>query len=166
MNLTSLTTARIPSVRFCGSTIPPPIISKRNELLLHFHSDGTETRSGFELMVDVGKYVNALICILGFNNVIVFYFHNWKPTIKNWWFSILVSNNRTYEISEVGSMIYSPGFPNFYPNDGYFTWHIRFPPEQQISLHFLEFDVEYNEFSGSWWACLYMYIFVFVYDTT
>ena len=34
---------------YCGDTIPPDHISSRRSLLVHFHSDSSVTRSGFQL---------------------------------------------------------------------------------------------------------------------
>ena len=35
----------------CGYQLPPPIYSTGNTLYLHFHTDGSRTRSGFQLRV-------------------------------------------------------------------------------------------------------------------
>ena len=41
--------------RRCGSDLPGPIISEGNELYLHFHSDYSVSRSGFEIKVSKSK---------------------------------------------------------------------------------------------------------------
>ena len=35
--------------KYCGDSIPPSHISSSNEILIHFETDGSETRNGFKI---------------------------------------------------------------------------------------------------------------------
>ena len=35
--------------KYCGDSIPPSLVSSSNEILIHFHSDYSETEAGFQM---------------------------------------------------------------------------------------------------------------------
>jgi cubilin len=35
--------------KYCGTSIPPSQVSSSNEVFIHFHSDWSATKSGFEM---------------------------------------------------------------------------------------------------------------------
>ena len=35
--------------KYCGNLLPPNVISSTNRAFIHFHTDDTETKTGFEL---------------------------------------------------------------------------------------------------------------------
>ena len=35
--------------KYCGDSIPPSHVSSSNEVLIHFHSDGPTTETGFKM---------------------------------------------------------------------------------------------------------------------
>ena len=46
--------------KYCGDSIPPSHISSSNEVLIHFQSDGSSTRAGFQMEYQpIGKQNNA-----------------------------------------------------------------------------------------------------------
>ena len=47
--------------RLCGKTLPPYMVSSRNNLFLHFHSDEYSAKSGFKVQIDIGK--DYFICL-------------------------------------------------------------------------------------------------------
>ena len=49
--------ARAPSLgRFCGAKKPPPLISSGNQMFLHFYSDNSVQKRGFELSHSTGRH--------------------------------------------------------------------------------------------------------------
>ena len=44
--------------KYCGRTLPQPIISTNNQLFIHFHSDDQQTRTGFKLTLTTLEEVN------------------------------------------------------------------------------------------------------------
>ena len=44
------------STRLCGEQLFAPITSTGNTLHIHFHTDGSVTKSGFQLKVKIGKH--------------------------------------------------------------------------------------------------------------
>ena len=48
------------STRLCGEQLFAPITSTGNNLHIHFHTDGSVTKSGFQLKVKIGKHHNFL----------------------------------------------------------------------------------------------------------
>ena len=54
--------------KFCGSSIPPAVVSSTNELLLHFVSDDSTTGKGFRAHYMAGKWMYMFLLRENFAN--------------------------------------------------------------------------------------------------
>ncbi|XP_056651096.1 CUB and sushi domain-containing protein 2 isoform X2 [Monodelphis domestica] len=119
------------SLWFTGASLPPPVISSKNWLRLHFTSDGNHRLKGFSAQYQVKKQIE----------------------LKSRGVKLMPSkdNNQKTSVSRMcdahlrgpSGIITSPNFPIQYDNNAHCVWVITaINPAKVIKLTFEEFDLE------------------------
>nr|CAD7425032.1 unnamed protein product [Timema monikensis] len=106
--------------RFCGNTAPPAFTSSSNKMWIHFVSDGTENRNGFQVQYHGKHREFGTIC-----------------------------GNSTLNVTSSLQELTSPNYPGNYPVNIRCRWLLTFGPVgnrwssiNKIYIHFKELDLE------------------------
>ncbi|XP_034484402.1 dorsal-ventral patterning protein tolloid [Drosophila innubila] len=150
--------------RFCGDKLPPNIKTHSNQMFIKFVSDGSVQKLGFSaaLMLDVDecKFMQhgcQHICI----NTLGSYQCGCHAGYE------LQANGKTCEDACGGIVdatlsngtVYSPSYPDFYPNAKQCVWEIVAPANSAVFLNFTHFDLEGTKFQYT--KCSYDYLIIY-----
>ncbi|MBN3309505.1 CSMD1 protein, partial [Amia calva] len=152
--------------QFSGSQLPPSLLSTTHETVIHFYSDHSENRQGFKLSYQAYELQNCQDPSPFHNGYIVNSDYNAGQSITFECYpgyvlighSVLTCQhgiNRKwnypfprceapcgYNVSAQNGTIYSPGYPNEYPNSQDCTWLITVPHGHGIYINFTLLQTE------------------------
>ncbi|KAM8704028.1 hypothetical protein ACLKA7_008618 [Drosophila subpalustris] len=147
--------------RFCGDKLPPNIKTHGNQMYIKFVSDGSVQKLGFSaaLMLDVDE------CR--------FMQHGCQHICINTLGSYQCGCHAGYELQADGKScedacggivdatqsngtVYSPSYPDPYPNAKQCVWEIVAPANKAVFLNFTDFDLE-----GTKFQCSYDYLIIY-----
>ncbi|XP_075454326.1 CUB and sushi domain-containing protein 1 [Ascaphus truei] len=161
--------------QFSGAELPSSLLSTTHEIFIHFFSDHSENRQGFKLVYQAyelqncpdphpfknGYIINSdysvgqsisfecypgyvligqtvLICQHGINR-------NWNYPFPR------CEAPCGYNVSSENGTIYSPGFPDEYPNSKDCTWFISVPQGHGVYINFTLLQTEpVNDYIAVW----------------
>ncbi|KAH8271408.1 hypothetical protein KR018_009102, partial [Drosophila ironensis] len=150
--------------RFCGDKLPPNIKTRTNQMYIKFVSDGSVQRLGFSaaLMLDVDecKFTDhgcQHVCI----NTLGSYQCGCHAGYE------LQANGKTCEdacggvvdATKSNGSLYSPSYPDLYPNAKQCVWEVVAPPNHAVFLNFTHFDLEGTRFQYT--KCNYDYLVIY-----
>ncbi|XP_030376364.1 dorsal-ventral patterning protein tolloid [Scaptodrosophila lebanonensis] len=150
--------------RFCGEKIPPNIKSRTNQMYIKFVSDNSVQKLGFSaaLMLDMDEckfkdHGCQHICI----NTLGSYQCGCHAGYE------LQANGKSCEdacggivdATKSNGTLYSPSYPEPYPNAKECVWEVVAPPNHAVFLRFTHFDVEGTKFQYS--KCNYDYLVIY-----
>ncbi|EDV30246.2 uncharacterized protein Dana_GF23044 [Drosophila ananassae] len=150
--------------RFCGDKLPPNIKTRTNQMYIRFVSDGSVQKLGFSaaLMLDVDecKFTDhgcQHVCI----NTLGSYQCGCHAGYE------LQANGKTCENACGGVVdarksngsLYSPSYPDPYPNAKQCVWEVVAPPNHAVFLNFTHFDLEGTRFQYT--KCNYDYLVIY-----
>ncbi|SPP81274.1 dorsal-ventral patterning protein tolloid [Drosophila guanche] len=150
--------------RFCGDKLPPNIKTRTNQMYIKFVSDGSVQRLGFSaaLMLDVDecKFTDhgcQHVCI----NTMGSYQCGCHAGFE------LQANGKTCEnacggivdATKSNGTLYSPSYPDVYPNAKQCVWEVVAPPNHAVFLNFTHFDLEGTRFQYT--KCNYDYLIIY-----
>ncbi|XP_069079880.1 CUB and sushi domain-containing protein 2 [Pleurodeles waltl] len=161
--------------RFSDAEIPGSLLSTSYETSVYFHSDHSQNKPGFKLEYqayelqecpDPEPFVNGVVRGAGYNvgqsvsfECLPGYHLTGEPVL-----TCLHGTNRNWDhpfprcevpcggnITAYNDTVYSPGFPNQYPNSQDCIWLITVPPGYGIHINFTLLQTEaYNDFITVW----------------
>ncbi|KAH8307680.1 hypothetical protein KR044_008973, partial [Drosophila immigrans] len=150
--------------RFCGDKLPPNIKTHSNQMYIKFVSDGSVQKLGFSaaLMLDVDECK--------------FMQHGCQHTCINTLGSYQCGCNAGYELQPNGKTcedacggvldatksngtLYSPSYPDLYPNAKQCVWEIVAPPNHAVFLNFTAFDLEGTKLQYT--KCSYDFLIIY-----
>ncbi|XP_017850119.1 dorsal-ventral patterning protein tolloid [Drosophila busckii] len=150
--------------RFCGDKLPPNIRSRGNHMYIKFVSDGSVQKLGFSasLMIDVDecKFIQhgcQHVCINTLGSYQCGCFAGYE----------LQTNGKTCEeacggivdATQSNGTIYSPSYPDVYPNAKKCVWELITAPHQALFLNFTHFDLEGTKLQYS--KCSFDYLVIY-----
>ncbi|XP_072565430.1 CUB and sushi domain-containing protein 1a isoform X1 [Paramormyrops kingsleyae] len=152
--------------QFSGSQLPPQLLSTTHETVIHFYTDHSENRPGFKLLYqayelqncqDPGPFPNGHIIGEAYSagQSITF---ECLPGYVLLGHSVLTCQHGTnrkwnhpfprcvapcgYNVTEQNGTIYSPEYPNEYPNSQDCTWIVTVPHGHGIYINFTLLQTE------------------------
>ncbi|XP_002073258.3 dorsal-ventral patterning protein tolloid [Drosophila willistoni] len=150
--------------RFCGDKLPPSIKTRTNQMYIKFVSDGSVQKLGFSaaLMLDVDECK--------------FMDHGCQHTCINTLGSYQCGCHAGYELQANGKncedacggvvdatksngTLYSPSYPDLYPNAKHCVWEVVAPVNHAVFLNFTHFDLEGTKFQYT--KCKYDYLYIY-----
>ncbi|KAI8044617.1 hypothetical protein M5D96_000788 [Drosophila gunungcola] len=150
--------------RFCGDKLPPNIKTRSNQMYIRFVSDASVQKLGFSaaLMLDVDecKFTDhgcQHLCI----NTLGSYQCGCRAGYE------LQANGKTCEdacggvvdATRSNGSLYSPSYPDMYPNSKQCVWEVVAPPNHAVFLNFTHFDLEGTRFHYT--KCNYDYLIIY-----
>jgi len=111
---------------YCGPNIPVSYESIGDKVRLEFISDGSVTRSGFQLSYTCGEV----------------------PTTTSTTSTTPGPIECGGELKKNSGIVTSPGWPNDYPNNAYCLWTKKCPKGKTLEIGFKNFDLEYKSDCG------------------
>ncbi|XP_072466207.1 CUB and sushi domain-containing protein 2 isoform X2 [Notamacropus eugenii] len=117
------------SLWFTGASLPPPVISSKNWLRLHFTSDGNHRLKGFSAQYQVKKQIELKsrgVKLMPSKD------NNQKTSVFSCFFNF----------TSPSGIVLSPNYPEEYGNHLHCVWLILAKPESRIHLAFNDIDVE------------------------
>ncbi|KAH8382433.1 hypothetical protein KR009_003504, partial [Drosophila setifemur] len=150
--------------RFCGDKLPPNIKTRTNQMYIRFVSDGSVQKLGFSaaLMLDVDEcrftdHGCQHVCI----NTLGSYQCGCHAGFE------LQANGKTCEdacggvvdATKGNGSLYSPSYPDLYPNAKQCVWEVVAPPNHSVFLNFTHFDLEGTRFQYT--KCNYDYLIIY-----
>ncbi|XP_008472334.1 tolloid-like protein 1 [Diaphorina citri] len=124
---------------FCGSKLPPVILSEGNALRIEFHSDNSVQKSGFSAFFFTDKdecMTNNGGCQHECRNTIGSYIcscHNGYTLLENG--HDCKEGGCKYEITAPNGVIKTPNHPDYYPSKRECIWHFTTTPGHRIKLN-------------------------------
>ncbi|XP_034622788.1 CUB and sushi domain-containing protein 1-like [Trachemys scripta elegans] len=161
--------------QFSGTELPPSLLSTTHETLIHFYSDHSENRQGFKLAYqayelqncpDPPPFLNGYIvnsdysvgqsisfeCYPGYvliGHAVLTCQHGIN---RNW--NYLFPRCEApcgYNVTSPNGTVYSPGFPDEYPNSKDCTWFISVPQGHGVYINFTLLQTEpVNDYIAVW----------------
>uniref|UniRef100_A0A3Q2QXN5 CUB and Sushi multiple domains 1 n=1 Tax=Fundulus heteroclitus TaxID=8078 RepID=A0A3Q2QXN5_FUNHE len=152
--------------QFTGSQIPPPLMSTTHLTIIHFYSDHSENRPGFRLTYqayqlqncqDPSPFPNGDIIKSDFSagQSITFQCYSGYVLIGHKVLTCLHGTNRKwnhpfprceapcgYNVTAENGTIYSPQYPNEYPNSQDCSWLISVPHGHGVYINFTLLQTE------------------------
>uniref|UniRef100_A0A452HNP9 Uncharacterized protein n=1 Tax=Gopherus agassizii TaxID=38772 RepID=A0A452HNP9_9SAUR len=161
--------------RFSGTEIPGSLLSTSHETTVYFHSDHSQNKPGFKLEYqayelqecpDPEPFANGIVRGAGYNvgQSVSFECLPGYQLIGHPVLTCQHGTNRNWDhslprcevpcggnITTQNGTVYSPGFPNQYPNSQDCTWLITMSAGYGIHLNFTLLQMEpYNDFITIW----------------
>uniref|UniRef100_A0A672UVJ0 CUB and Sushi multiple domains 2 n=1 Tax=Strigops habroptila TaxID=2489341 RepID=A0A672UVJ0_STRHB len=161
--------------RFSGTEIPGSLLSTSHETTVYFHSDHSQNKPGFKLEYqayelqecpDPEPFANGVVRGAGYNvgQSISFECLPGYQLIGHPVLTCQHGTNRNWDhplprcevpcggnVTTQNGTVYSPGFPNQYPNSQDCTWLLTVPVGYGIHLNFTLLQTEpYNDFITVW----------------
>uniref|UniRef100_A0A8C3LRI7 CUB and Sushi multiple domains 2 n=1 Tax=Chrysolophus pictus TaxID=9089 RepID=A0A8C3LRI7_CHRPC len=161
--------------RFSGTEIPGSLLSTSHETTVYFHSDHSQNKPGFKLEYqayelqecpDPEPFANGVVRGAGYNvgQSISFECLPGYQLIGHPVLTCQHGTNRNWDhplprcevpcggnVTTQNGTVYSPGFPNQYPNSQDCTWLLTVPVGYGIHLNFTLLQTEpYNDFITIW----------------
>ncbi|OWK58649.1 CUB and sushi domain-containing protein 1 [Lonchura striata] len=161
--------------RFSGAELPGSLLSTSHETTVYFHSDHSQNKPGFKLEYqayelqecpDPEPFANGVVRGAGYNvgQSISFECLPGYQLIGHPVLTCQHGTNRNWDhplprcevpcggnVTAQNGTIYSPGFPNQYPNSQDCTWLLTVPVGYGIHLNFTLLQTEpYNDFITVW----------------
>ncbi|XP_072466206.1 CUB and sushi domain-containing protein 2 isoform X1 [Notamacropus eugenii] len=161
--------------KFSGNDLPGSLLSTSHETTVYFHSDHSQNRPGFKLEYqayelqecpDPEPFANGIVRGAGYNvgQSVTFECLPGYQLIGHPVLTCLHGTNRNWDhplprcevpcggnITLYNGTVYSPGFPNPYPNSQDCTWLLTVPPGHGIHLNFSLLQTEPdNDFITIW----------------
>ncbi|XP_066403389.1 CUB and sushi domain-containing protein 1 [Molothrus aeneus] len=161
--------------QFSGMELPSPLLSTTHETLVHFYSDHSENRQGFKLTYqayelqncpDPPPFLNGYIVNSDYSvgQSVSFecypgYVLRGQPVLtcqhginRNWNYHFPRCEAPCgYNVTAQNGTVYSPGFPDEYPNSKDCTWLIIVPPGHGIYINFTLLQTEpVNDYIAVW----------------
>ncbi|XP_048681763.2 CUB and sushi domain-containing protein 2 isoform X3 [Caretta caretta] len=161
--------------RFSGTEIPGSLLSTSHETTVYFHSDHSQNKPGFKLEYqayelqecpDPEPFANGIVRGAGYNvgQSVSFECLPGYQLIGHPVLTCQHGTNRNWDhplprcevpcggnITTQNGTIYSPGFPNQYPNSQDCAWLVTVPTGYGIHLNFTLLQTEpYNDFITIW----------------
>uniref|UniRef100_A0A8D0BPV5 CUB and Sushi multiple domains 1 n=1 Tax=Salvator merianae TaxID=96440 RepID=A0A8D0BPV5_SALMN len=161
--------------QFSGTDLPPPLLSTTHETLIHFYSDHSENRQGFKLAYQAYELQNCPDPPPFFNGYIINsdysvgqsisfecypgYVLRGHPVLtcqhginRNWNYPFPKCEAPCgYNVTSQNGTVYSPGFPDEYPNSKDCTWLITVPQGHGIYINFTLLQTELvNDYIAVW----------------
>uniref|UniRef100_A0A8C8AY99 CUB and Sushi multiple domains 2 n=1 Tax=Otus sunia TaxID=257818 RepID=A0A8C8AY99_9STRI len=161
--------------RFSGTEIPGSLLSTSHETTVYFHSDHSQNKPGFKLEYqayelqecpDPEPFANGVVRGAGYNvgQSISFECLPGYQLIGHPVLTCQHGTNRNWDhplprcevpcggnVTAQNGTVYSPGFPNQYPNSQDCTWLLTVPVGYGIHLNFTLLQTEpYNDFITVW----------------
>uniref|UniRef100_A0A8B9MMI7 CUB and Sushi multiple domains 1 n=1 Tax=Accipiter nisus TaxID=211598 RepID=A0A8B9MMI7_9AVES len=161
--------------QFSGTELPSPLLSTTHETLVHFYSDHSENRQGFKLTYqayelqncpDPPPFLNGYIVNSDYSvgQSVSFecypgYVLRGQPVLtcqhginRNWNYHFPRCEAPCgYNVTAQNGTVYSPGFPDEYPNSKDCTWLIIVPPGHGIYINFTLLQTEpVNDYIAVW----------------
>uniref|UniRef100_A0A8C6ZD32 CUB and Sushi multiple domains 2 n=1 Tax=Nothoprocta perdicaria TaxID=30464 RepID=A0A8C6ZD32_NOTPE len=161
--------------RFSGTDMPGSLLSTSHETTVYFHSDHSQNKPGFKLEYqayelqecpDPEPFANGVVRGAGYNvgQSISFECLPGYHLIGHPVLTCQHGTNRNWDhplprcevpcggnVTTQNGTVYSPGFPNQYPNSQDCTWLLTVPVGYGIHLNFTLLQTEpYNDFITIW----------------
>ncbi|XP_039595033.1 CUB and sushi domain-containing protein 1-like [Polypterus senegalus] len=161
--------------QFSGSDLPPSLLSTTHETVIHIYSDHSENRQGFKLIYqayelqncpDPNPFPNGYVVNSDFNvgQSVSFECYPGYVLLGHPVLTCQHGVNRKwshpvpkceapcgFNISARNGTIYSPGFPNEYPNSKDCTWQISVPHGHGVYINFTLLQTEpVNDYIAVW----------------
>uniref|UniRef100_A0A7N4NRF0 CUB and Sushi multiple domains 2 n=1 Tax=Sarcophilus harrisii TaxID=9305 RepID=A0A7N4NRF0_SARHA len=161
--------------KFSGNDLPGSLLSTSHETTVYFHSDHSQNRPGFKLEYqayelqecpDPEPFANGIVRGAGYNvgQSVTFECLPGYQLIGHPVLTCLHGTNRNWDhplprcevpcggnITLYNGTVYSPGFPNPYPNSQDCTWLFTVPPGHGIHFNFSLLQMEPdNDFITIW----------------
>uniref|UniRef100_A0A8C3UBV4 CUB and Sushi multiple domains 2 n=1 Tax=Catharus ustulatus TaxID=91951 RepID=A0A8C3UBV4_CATUS len=161
--------------RFSGAELPGSLLSTSHETTLYFHSDHSQNKPGFKLEYqayelqecpDPEPFANGVVRGAGYNvgQSISFECLPGYQLIGHPVLTCQHGTNRNWDhplprcevpcggnVTAQNGTVYSPGFPNQYPNSQDCSWLLTVPVGYGIHLNFTLLQTEpYNDFITVW----------------
>ncbi|XP_078013136.1 LOW QUALITY PROTEIN: CUB and sushi domain-containing protein 2 [Phascolarctos cinereus] len=161
--------------KFSGNGLPGSLLSTSHETTVYFHSDHSQNRPGFKLEYqayelqecpDPEPFANGIVRGAGYNvgQSVTFECLPGYQLIGHPVLTCLHGTNRNWDhplprcevpcggnITLYNGTVYSPGFPNPYPNSQDCTWLLTVPPGHGIHFNFSLLQTEPdNDFITIW----------------
>uniref|UniRef100_A0A8C0UA60 CUB and Sushi multiple domains 1 n=1 Tax=Cyanistes caeruleus TaxID=156563 RepID=A0A8C0UA60_CYACU len=161
--------------QFSGMELPSPLLSTTHETLVHFYSDHSENRQGFKLTYqayelqncpDPPPFLNGYIVNSDYSvgQSVSFecypgYVLRGQPVLtcqhginRNWNYHFPRCEAPCgYNVTAQNGTVYSPGFPDEYPNSKDCTWLIIVSPGHGIYINFTLLQTEpVNDYIAVW----------------
>ncbi|KAJ6665888.1 hypothetical protein lerEdw1_001360 [Lerista edwardsae] len=161
--------------QFSGTDLPPSLLSTTHETLIHFYSDHSENRQGFKLAYQAYELQNCPDPPPFFNGYIINSDYSVGQSISFECYPgyVLIGHpvltchhgiNRNwnnpfpkceapcgYNVTSQNGTVYSPGFPDEYPNSKDCTWLITVPQGHGIYINFTLLQTELvNDYIAVW----------------
>ncbi|XP_041921873.1 CUB and sushi domain-containing protein 1-like [Alosa sapidissima] len=152
--------------QFSGTQLPPDLLSTTHEIVIHFYTDHTQNQQGFRLTYKAYELQNCQDPPKFTNGYIISSDYNAGQSITFECFPgyILVGHpvltcqhgiNRKwnhpfprceapcgYNVTAINGTIFSPGFPNQYPDSQDCTWFITVPHGHGVYINFSQLETE------------------------
>ncbi|KAM9317096.1 CUB and sushi domain-containing protein 1 [Gastrophryne carolinensis] len=161
--------------QFSGAELPSSLLSTTHEVLIHFFSDHSENRQGFKLLYQAYELQNCPVPHPFKNGYIINSDYSVGQSIsfecypgyvlvghtvltcqhginRNWNYPFPQCEAPCgYNVSAENGTIYSPGFPEEYPNSKDCTWFISVPQGNGIYINFTLLQTEpVNDYIAVW----------------
>ncbi|CAG5854549.1 unnamed protein product [Menidia menidia] len=161
--------------QFTGSQIPPPLMSTTHLTIIHFYSDHSENRPGFKLTYqayqlqncqDPAPFPNGDIINKDYSagQSITFQCYSGYVLIGHTVLTCLHGTNRKwnhpfprceapcgYNVTAENGTIYSPQYPNEYPNSQDCSWLITVPHGHGVYINFTLLQTEpVTDYIAAW----------------
>ncbi|XP_062981165.1 CUB and sushi domain-containing protein 1 [Elgaria multicarinata webbii] len=161
--------------QFSGTDLPPSLLSTTHETLIHFYSDHSENRQGFKLAYQAYELQNCPDPPPFFNGYIINSDYSVGQSIsfecypgyvlighsvltchhginRNWNYPFPKCEAPCgYNVTSQNGTVYSPGFPDEYPNSKDCTWLISVPQGHGIYINFTLLQTELvNDYIAVW----------------
>uniref|UniRef100_A0A803VYI3 CUB and Sushi multiple domains 2 n=1 Tax=Ficedula albicollis TaxID=59894 RepID=A0A803VYI3_FICAL len=128
--------------RFSGAELPGSLLSTSHETTLYFHSDHSQNKPGFKLEYQGGE--GHCPCGEAQPGVLA-------GTVPCCFIPSAASMPCGGNVTAQNGTVYSPGFPNQYPNSQDCSWLLTVPVGYGIHLNFTLLQTEpYNDFITVW----------------
>uniref|UniRef100_A0A8C0H2N6 Uncharacterized protein n=1 Tax=Chelonoidis abingdonii TaxID=106734 RepID=A0A8C0H2N6_CHEAB len=161
--------------QFSGTELPPSLLSTTHETLIHFYSDHSENRRGYKLAYqayelqncpDPPPFLNGYIVNLDYSVGQSISFECYPGYVlighavltcqhginRNW--NYLFPRCEApcgYNVTSQNGTVYSPGFPDEYPNSKDCTWLISVPQGHGVYINFTLLQTEpVNDYIAVW----------------
>ncbi|KAL2083424.1 hypothetical protein ACEWY4_021197 [Coilia grayii] len=152
--------------QFSGTQLPPDLLSTTHEIVIHFYTDHSQNQQGFKLTYKAYELHNCQDPPKFTNGYIISNDYNAGQSITFECFPgyILVGHpvltcqhgiNRKwnhpfprceapcgYNVTAINGTIFSPGFPNQYPDSQDCTWFITVPHGHGVYINFSQLETE------------------------
>ncbi|XP_078503642.1 CUB and sushi domain-containing protein 1 [Lissotriton helveticus] len=161
--------------QFSGTELPQSLLSTTHETHIHFYSDHSENKQGIKLVYqayelqncpDINPFSNGYVVNMDYSVGQSISFHCYpgyvligQPVLtcqhginRNWNYPVPRCEAPCgYNVTSENGTIYSPGFPDEYPNSKDCAWLISVPSGQGVYINFTLLQTEpVNDYIGIW----------------